>query len=116
MWLAVAVFNPLISLLTLGILPVAVIRDVPPDLLAQMGMLSAGQWLGGLVSIDATLVLSGAVLTGYVGVTELMRRMTLDRCLPNFYFRKTGGGTQTTGSLSGFFCFAGPFCGFQAAE
>jgi amino acid transporter len=84
MWLAVAVFNPLISLLALGIIPITIIRRVPPDLLAQMGEISAGHWLGVLVSIDATLVLSGAVLTSYVGVTGLVRRMTLDRCLPQF--------------------------------
>ncbi|MDD2852733.1 MAG: APC family permease [Desulfuromonadaceae bacterium] len=84
MWIAVAVFNPLISLLALGILPMTVIQEVPPDLLAQMGTLSAGNWLRVLVSIDATLVLSGAVLTSYVGVTGLVRRMTLDRCLPPF--------------------------------
>jgi len=88
MWIAVAVFNPLISLLALGILPVAVIQQVPPDLLAQMGTLSAGNWLGVLVSIDATLVLSGAVLTGFVGVTGLVRRMTLDRCLPQFLLQE----------------------------
>jgi amino acid transporter len=82
MWIAVAIFNPLISFLSLGLLPLAAIREVPPDLLAQMGRLSAGPWLGTLVSIDATLVLSGAVLTSYVGVTGLVRRMTLDRCLP----------------------------------
>ena len=62
MWLAVAVFNPLISLLALGILPVTVIQQVPPDMLAQMGELSAGRWLGLLVSVDATLgtIRSGA--------------------------------------------------------
>ena len=82
MWMAVSLFNPLISLLALGVLPVAVIREVPPDMLAQMGEISAGYWLRILVSIDATLVLSGAVITSYVGVTGLVRRMTLDRCLP----------------------------------
>lgn len=84
MWVAVAVFNPLLSLLSLGLLPLAVIRDVPPDLLAQMGVRSSGAWLGWLVSLDAVFVLSGAVLTSYVGVTGLMRRMSLDRCLPQF--------------------------------
>jgi amino acid transporter len=88
MWMAVAVFNPLISLLALGIIPITLIRQVPPDLLAQMGEISAGHWLGVLVSIDATLVLSGAVLTSYVGVTGLVRRMTLDRCLPQFLLQE----------------------------
>ena len=32
-----------------------------------------------MVSADAVCVLSGAVLTAYVGVTGLIRRMALDR-------------------------------------
>ncbi len=88
MWLAVSIFNPLISFLAMGLIPLMAIREVPPDLLAQMGVLSAGEWLGRLVSIDATLVLSGAVLTSYVGVTGLVRRMTLDRCLPQILLQE----------------------------
>jgi amino acid transporter len=82
MWIAVAVFNPLISLISLGLLPLADIRNVPPDLLARMGEVAVGPTLGWWVSLDAVLVLSGAVLTSYVGVTGLVRRMSLDRCLP----------------------------------
>ena len=41
-----------------------------------------------MVSIDAVLVLAGAVLTAYVGVTGLVRRMSLDRCLPQFLLRE----------------------------
>jgi amino acid transporter len=95
MWIAVAVFNPLISLLSLGLLPLEEIRQVPPDLLAQMGERTWGWWLRGMVSIDAVLVLSGAVLTSYVGVTGLMRRMSLDRCLPQFLLKENSlRGTQ----------------------
>ncbi|MEW6280557.1 MAG: APC family permease [Candidatus Eremiobacterota bacterium] len=82
MWLAVAVFNPLLSLLSLGIFRVDQFQDHQNDLLADMGMQAAGPWLSHLVSLDAFLVLAGAVLTSYVGVTGLMRRMALDRCLP----------------------------------
>ena len=82
MWLAVAIFNPVISLLSLGLLPLAQIQDVPPDLLARMGDVAVGKPLALLVSADAVLVLSGAVLTSFVGVTGLIRRMALDRCLP----------------------------------
>jgi len=88
MWLAVAIFNPLISFLCLGLLPLARIQEVPPDLLAEMGQLSFGKPLATLVSIDAVLVLSGAVLTSYVGVTGLVRRMALDRCLPQGLLRE----------------------------
>lgn len=84
MWVAVAFFNPLISLLSLSLLPLLVIQQVPPDLLAQMGDKTLGGFFRTWISIDAVLVLSGAVLTSYVGVTGLMRRMALDRCLPQF--------------------------------
>ena len=87
MWLAVIIFNPLISLLSLGLLPLSEIQKVPPDLLAKMGVASFGKWLGVVVSIDAVLVLSGAVLTSFVGVSGLMRRMALDRCLPQFLLK-----------------------------
>jgi amino acid transporter len=82
MWTAVAIFNPLMALLAIGLLPMTTIQEVPRDLLAQMGTLSFGRSLGWWVSLDAVLVLSGAVLTSYVGVTGLVRRMALDRCLP----------------------------------
>lgn len=88
MWIAVAVFNPLISFLSLGVMPLQEIAANKEDLLADLGQLSAGPWLKTLVSVDATLVLSGAVLTSYVGVTGLVRRMTLDRCLPQFLLRE----------------------------
>ncbi|MFH0757548.1 MAG: amino acid permease [Bacteroidota bacterium] len=41
-----------------------------------------------LISLDAVLVLSGAVLTSYIGVTGLLERMTLDRILPQFFLKK----------------------------
>ena len=88
MWIVVAIFNPLISFLSLGVMPLKDIAANKEDLLADMGMLAAGNWLQTLVSVDATLVLSGAVLTSYVGVTGLVRRMTVDRCLPQFLLRE----------------------------
>jgi amino acid transporter len=88
MWIAIAIFNPAISLLSLGLLPLAQIQQVPPDLLARMGEAALGPPLAVLVSADAVLVLSGAVLTSFVGVTGLVRRMALDRCLPQFLLRE----------------------------
>jgi amino acid transporter len=88
MWIAIAIFNPAISLLSLGLLPLATIQEVPPDLLAQMGEQALGRPLALLVSTDAVLVLSGAVLTSFVGVTGLVRRMALDRCLPQILLRE----------------------------
>ncbi|MEO8028175.1 MAG: APC family permease [Bryobacteraceae bacterium] len=84
MWIAVAFFNPVISLLSLGLVPVGEMAAHQNDLLAHMGLMSSGEWLRQAVSFDATLVLAGAVLTSYVGVTGLVRRMSLDQCLPQF--------------------------------
>ncbi len=84
MWVAVALFNPLISLLSLGMIPLGEFTQHREDLLAHMAYLSSGPFLRTWVSLDAVLVLSGAVLTSYVGVTGLIRRMSLDSCLPQF--------------------------------
>ena len=86
--LIVAVFNPVISLLALSLLPLATIQGHTDDLLAHLGFVAAGPWLRTVVSVDAVLVLSGAVLTSFVGVTGLMRRMSLDRCLPQFLLQE----------------------------
>ncbi|CAF0817031.1 unnamed protein product [Rotaria sordida] len=88
MWYVVSLFNPLFSLLSLFIMPLSVILQHRDDLLAAMGeaTLQTGSslWLPKLISADALLVLSGAVLTSYVGITGLIRRMSYDRCLPIF--------------------------------
>lgn len=62
-------------------------------------------WLATLISVDAALVLSGAVLTSFVGVNGLVARMTLDRCLPQFLLKKNGRGT-THRILIAFFVLA----------
>lgn len=53
-----------------------------------MGRRAEGEWLQLLVCADAALVLSGAVLTGYVGIIGLMRRMALDRLLPGWLLQQ----------------------------
>ncbi len=103
MWIAVAVFNPLISLLSLGLLPLGEIQNAPEDLLAQMGDQSLGWVLKYWVSVDAVLVLSGAVLTSYVGVTGLVRRMSLDQCLPAFLLRENRRRLTNHWIIVGFF-------------
>lgn len=93
MWLAVIIFNPLIALLALGLMPVPRIIHYENNLLSHMGFMVGGQPLHFLIVIDAALVLSGAVLTSYVGVTGLVRRMTLDQCFPQFFLKTTSWGT-----------------------
>ena len=89
MWIVVSIFNPLIAVIALGILPIDIIMANKDFVLSTAaGSIGMG-WLKYLVAIDAALVLSGAVLTAYVGVVGLIRRMTLDRCLPQLLL-KTG--------------------------
>jgi len=88
MWILVTVFNPLLAFLALTIIPISEIDLHEETLLSFMGNEAAGNWLFYLISIDAVLVLSGAVLTSFVGVGGLVERMALDRILPHFLLKK----------------------------
>ncbi len=101
MWLVVTFINPLIAFFVLGTSPLETIcgplkegseANLPGNL-NYMATLT-GTWLHTLVVIDAVLVLAGAVLTSYVGITGLCKRMALDRCLPQFLLRQTKRGTN----------------------
>jgi amino acid transporter len=93
MWVAVTVINPVMALLAIMVLSNADILQHQEALLSHIGFNTGGQWLSTLVSIDAVLVLSGAVLTSYVGVSGLIKRMALDRILPQFALRENKRGS-----------------------
>jgi hypothetical protein len=93
MWIAVTIFNPGMALLALSLVPIEQVGQHQEALLAHMAQLSAGGWFSRLISVDAALVLSGAVLTSFVGVNGLVHRMTLDRCLPQFFLKTNRRGT-----------------------
>ena len=82
-WLVLAV-NPTMILLAVGTTDLATIVSNPNNILSVIGQRVGGQWLSWMVSIDAVLVLSGGVLTAYVGVTGLIKQLAHDRCLPRF--------------------------------
>jgi amino acid transporter len=103
MWLAVALFNPLICVLALGLVPRGDVPAFDTSLLAEMGNRSLGSWFQLTVGIDAALVLSGAVLTSFVGVTGLARRMSLDRCLPQFFLQENRWRRTNHWIILGFF-------------
>jgi hypothetical protein len=94
MWVAVSIFNPLMALLALSLVPLEGVAARQETLLSHMGSVAGGSWLSGLISINAVFVLSGAVLTSFIGVTGLVRRMTLDRCLPQFLLKTNRRGTS----------------------
>jgi amino acid transporter len=93
MWLVVSIFNPLMAFFALTVVPMDQVMQHEADLLSHMGSVTGGTWMAGLISVDAALVLSGAVLTSYVGVTGLIERITLDRILPIFLLKKNKRGS-----------------------
>lgn len=88
MWFVVSVFNPLIAFLALALIPMEVVNNNQEALLSFLGNISGGNWLSFMVGLDASMVLSGAVLTSFVGVGGLMERMALDRILPSILLKK----------------------------
>lgn len=88
MWLLSSVFNMAFSVLSLAVVPIDVIVINKETLLAYMGNISSGRWLQILVSLDAFVVLAGAVLTSYIGINGLVQRLAIDRVLPRFLLIK----------------------------
>eukprot|EP01012_Entosiphon_sulcatum_P025697 TRINITY_DN3104_c0_g1_i1.p2 TRINITY_DN3104_c0_g1~~TRINITY_DN3104_c0_g1_i1.p2 ORF type:complete len:670 (-),score=164.84 TRINITY_DN3104_c0_g1_i1:87-2096(-) len=88
MWCLVSFFNPVISFLALCVLTVDEITENQEAVLSRMALISGGDtfgvWVKRIVILDAFLVLAGAVLTSFVGVTGLLERLCLDRCMPQF--------------------------------
>jgi amino acid transporter len=99
MWGGVILFNPLLSLISFAALPLSEIYEHKDTVLARTAH-AVGHWvqielhlpssfalgsvLSTIVSVDAFVVLAAALLTGYVGINGLIRRMSMDRCLPQF--------------------------------
>ncbi len=93
MLIGVVIFNPLISLVTLNSMPLADIGAAKDFLLADTAKVIGGTWFQYWVVIDAFLVLSGAVLTSFVGVSGLVFRMAADACLPGFLAKQNSKGS-----------------------
>ena len=102
MWLVVSFFNPVLALLAVAVLPLATVGEHTETLLSYLGGVAGGPWLAALISIDAVTVLSGAVLTSFVGVSGLMKRMALDRIWPQFFLAENKRGSNYV-ILIGFF-------------
>ncbi|CAM1354084.1 APC family permease [Tenacibaculum ascidiaceicola] len=96
MWVIVSIINPLMAVFALSLFAIPVLQstDYQNTLLVQMGEFVGGDWVAAVIAIDAFLVLSGAVLTSFVGVTGLLERMTLDRIMPQFFLKKNKRGSS----------------------
>jgi len=75
MWAVVSIINPLMAIFALTIFSVSVLQSdaYQNTLLIEMASHVGGKWVAVLISIDAFLVLSGAVLTSFVGVSGIIR-------------------------------------------
>ncbi|MDB4978189.1 MAG: amino acid permease [Candidatus Peribacteria bacterium] len=94
MLLGVVIFNPLIALVILNTIPIESVTEATTDYV----LINTSKDLGGMifqyfVVIDAFLVLCGAVLTSYVGVSGLLNRMSSDGCLPSFFNKENKKGS-----------------------
>eukprot|EP01135_Chromosphaera_perkinsii_P007598 Nk52_evm54s914 gene=Nk52_evmTU54s914 len=94
MWVIVAFVNPVMAVLAFSVMPKA---DVTSEFSSTFLLYSmarsiqhdiGGSWLTYVVGIDGFCVLSGAVLTGYVGVTGLLGRMASDHILPKIFLSR----------------------------
>lgn len=96
MWAIVSIINPLMAIFALALFALPVLQSdaYQNTLLIEMGKHVGGSWVASLIAIDAFLVLSGAVLTSFVGVSGLLERMTLDRILPQFFLKKNKKGSS----------------------
>lgn len=84
MWGFASFFNFTLGVGILAVLPVEKIYAGKEALLATVAFATAGKWLEVWVCVDAFIVLAGAVLTSYVGICGLVRRLSNDRVLPAF--------------------------------
>ncbi|POM66797.1 Transmembrane protein [Phytophthora palmivora] len=87
MWALVTFFNVGLSTGILAVLPMDGEEGIHANsdaLLAKVGRESVGSWFEAWICVDAFVVLCGAVLTSYVGICGLVRRLSTDRVLPAF--------------------------------
>ncbi|QTD38205.1 APC family permease [Polaribacter batillariae] len=96
MWSIVSIINPLMAVFALALFTIPVLHtdEYQNTLLIEMGKHVGGASIAYLIAIDAFLVLSGAVLTSFVGVTGLLERMALDRIVPPFFLKKNKKGSS----------------------
>ncbi len=81
--LGVLIFNPLIAVVVLHSMPMSAIVAAKDFILSDVANVLGGSAFQYMIVLDAFLVLSGAVLTSFIGASGLIYRMALDHCLPS---------------------------------
>lgn len=93
MLIGVAFFSPIVAFLVLNSLPFETIISASDFLLAYAAEVIGGTIFKYWLVVDAFLVLSGAVLTAYIGASGLINRMAADDCLPGFLTHQNKKGS-----------------------
>ncbi|KAI9895607.1 hypothetical protein PsorP6_018654 [Peronosclerospora sorghi] len=91
MWAFVTFFNVGLAMGILGVMPLEGTDGIyahSDALLAKVGHVAMGPWFATWICVDAFLVLSGSVLTSYIGICGLVRRLASDRVLPAFLIKQ----------------------------
>mmetsp|Transcript_26416 Transcript_26416/g.86841 ORF Transcript_26416/g.86841 Transcript_26416/m.86841 type:complete len:680 (-) Transcript_26416:600-2639(-) len=83
-WLIVFLMNPALSIVCMGVLDLNTIESHHRDVLAKVAYDAGGKYFGLWIAADACTVLLGSLITAFVGMTGVARRLALDRCLPQF--------------------------------
>ncbi len=94
MWWLVILVNPAIAVAALGVVDLPTIVASASTVLSVVGERAGGPRLRVLVAVDAISVLSGGVLTAYVGVVGLIKQLASDRCFPAFLLSTNRFGTH----------------------
>ena len=98
--LLVGIFNPLISIVSMMVLPLDVIYEHPSDMLAVMAQHLGGETFRTILCVNAVMVLCGGVLTAFVGVTGLIERLAKDKVLPESLSAISSWGSSYIAILS----------------
>ncbi len=93
MLIGVAIFNPLVAAIALGVSSIPEITRFSDFLLADEARIIGGSVFQYIVVFDAFLVLCGAVLTSFIGVSGLINRMALDEALPIWFAKENKKGS-----------------------
>lgn len=111
MWASVSIINIVLPFLAIAVVPLDDLTG--PESAYAVAYLAekvAGNHLRSLVAVDALMVLSGSVLTSYVGVNGLFFRMAGDRCLPEFFQQTNAWRGTPHYSIGLFFCICASMC------
>ena len=105
MWALCSFFNTILVSATVAIVDISAVLSAGTEatIIASLARVTGGKVMETWLSIDAFLVLAGGVLTSYVGITGLVRRLSMDRCMPQFLLNQNSCRQTNHYIIFGFF-------------